>query len=142
VTDSEMEARRITFWGSYALETIYAMCVGRISGLPRTAIQLEKSVPKENLEKKIWKPHGDPRLLHEPTGLEQPAFTYTVQVQSSRLTEIVSDTLQMFYAPRDRITSRKLEVHHERFIQWHDELPSSITIKRDGPTLPQVIALQ
>jgi Fungal specific transcription factor domain len=142
VTDCEMEARRITFWGSYMLETIYAMCVGRISGLPRMAIQLEKSVPRENLEKKIWKPHGDPRFLHEPTGLEQPAFTYTVQVQSSRLTEIVNDTLQMFYAPRDRITSRKLEVHHERFIQWHDELPSSMTIKRDGPTLPQVIALQ
>jgi Fungal specific transcription factor domain len=137
-----MEARRITFWGSYVLETIYAMAVGRISSLPRTAIQLEKPIPRENLEKKIWKPHGDPRFPHEATGLEQPAFTYTVLVQSSRLTEIVNDTLQMFYAPRDRITSRKLEVHHERFIQWHDGLPPSIAIKRDDPTLPQVIALQ
>jgi hypothetical protein len=142
-TDPEMEARRITFWGSYVVETVYAMAVGRISWLPRTAIQLEKPIPRENLEKKIWKPYGDPRFhVHEPTGLEQPASTYTVLVQSSRLTEIVNDTLQMFYAPRDRITSRKLEMHHERFIQWHNELPPSMVIKRDGPTLPQVIAMQ
>lgn len=139
-TDSEMEARRITFWGSYVVETIYGMALGRISCLQTTAIHLQKPVPRDNLEKKIWKPHGDPRQP-EP-GLDQPAFTYTVLVSASGLTEIVSDTLQMFYAPRDRITSRKLELHHERFLRWHNDLPPCMALKHDGPTLPQVIGLQ
>jgi hypothetical protein len=142
VTTRDIEARRITFWGSYMLETLWAICVGRISSLPRTAIQLEKPLPRDYIEQKIWKPHGDPRFPHEAKNLAQPAFTYNLLVQLGCLSEIVNDTVQMFYAPRDRITSRKLQQHHERFQEWYANLPSCLLIKQDGPTLPQIISLQ
>jgi hypothetical protein len=141
-TATEAEARRITFWGSYVLQTMWANAAGRISLVPQTTVRLEKPLPREHLEMKIWSPH-DLRFPHEPTGLEQPAFTYTLLVRLICLSEIVNDTVQMFYAPRYRITSRKLELHRERFHLWYQELPSDLTIRQDGrPTLPQVITLQ
>ena len=142
VTPTEIEARRITFWGCYVLETAWAICVGRISALPRTAIRLAKPTLRENLEVKLWKPYGDPRNQQETSYLEQPSFAYNLLLQSSLLSEIVNDTVQMFYAPRDRITSRKLQQHHDRFLQWHRNLPPVLAIKQDGPTLPQILTLQ
>lgn len=40
LTPSEVEARRVTFWGCFVLETAWAVCVGRIPTMPRTAIRL------------------------------------------------------------------------------------------------------
>jgi hypothetical protein len=142
VTPTEVEVRRITFWGCYVLDTLWAICVGRISSLPWTAIRLEKPFPRENLEKKIWKPYGDERAPEHLSLLEQPSFTYNILYQSSLLSEIVNDTIQMFYAPRDRITSRKLQQHHERLERWHRNLPPILEIKQGKPTLPQVLSLQ
>jgi hypothetical protein len=142
VTPTEIEVRKITFWGCYVLETAWAICVGRISALPRTAIRLDKPILRENLEIKVWKPYGDPRDKQQTCFLEQQSFTYNLLLQSSLLSEIVNDTVQMFYAPRDRITSRKLQQHHDRFQQWHKNLPSVLAIKQKEPTLPQVLTLQ
>ncbi|CZR51461.1 uncharacterized protein PAC_01337 [Phialocephala subalpina] len=142
-TAIEAEARRITLWGSYVTQTVWAVALGRIAFMPRTAIEVEKPPPSERLERKIWRPYGDPRFSpHELTGLEQPACRYTLLDQLSRLSEIVNDTVQMFYAPRDRITSRRLQLHHENFRLWYKDLPSDLAIRQDGrPTLPQVITL-
>lgn len=142
VTRTEIEVRRITFWGCYILETAWAICVGRISSLPRTAIRLNKPFLRENFEKKTWKPYGDPRAPEHLTQLEQPSFAYNILVQTSLLSEIVNDTIQMFYAPRDRITSRRLQQHHDRFQRWHRSLPPVLAIKQGEPTLPQVLSLQ
>lgn len=142
VTPTEIEVRRITFWGCFVIETLWAICVGRISSLPRTAIRLEKPFIRENLEVKTWKPYGDTRNPQLLSHLEQPSFTYNLLVQSSLLAEIINDTIHMFYAPRDRITSRKLQQHHDKLQQWHRNLPSTLTVKQNEPTLPQVLSLQ
>ena len=142
VTPTEIEARRVTFWGCFAAETAWAFCIGRISALPRTAIRLEKPVVRENLESKPWKPHGDPRFPRDSRDLQQPGHRYNILLQLSTLNEIVDDIVHMFYAPRDRITSRRLQQHHERFRSWYRNLPECLAIKKDSPTLPQVITLQ
>jgi hypothetical protein len=141
-TPTEIEARRVTFWGCFHVETAWAICIGRISALPRTAIRLEKPIVRENFESKLWKPHGDPRFPHESGDLEQPGHSYNFLLQLSTLDEIVDDIVHMFYAPRDRITSRRLQQHHERLQSWYRNLPECLAIKKSGHTLPQVIALQ
>ncbi|RDL38004.1 Zn2 DNA-binding protein [Venustampulla echinocandica] len=136
----EAAARRITFWGCYFLQTAWGMCVGRISMLPRTAIRVGKQDISDHLESKIWIPSGHPNYPSLASGIEQPGMRYTLLLHSSLLCEIVDDIVQLFYASRDRITSRKLQHHHEKLQEWHKALPESLAIK-DTPTLPQVICL-
>jgi hypothetical protein len=141
LSESEIEARRITFWGCFVLETAWAICVGRISTLPRYAIRLEKPFLKSpHLEAKTWKPHGMPEA--SSVGLEQPSYKYSILLQCSILSEIVDDVIHSFYAPRDRVTSRKLQLYYERFMQWHANLPEPLTIRETGIMLPQVLTLQ
>jgi hypothetical protein len=147
ISPSELHARRITFWGTYFLQTAYAICAGRLSILPRTAIRIERPGTTEQLEAKSWRPNGHPDYTTDytpgaPTPLEQPGMRYTLFSQAARLCEIADDIIQMFYAPRDRITSRRLLLHHERLQEWYQALPNSLAIKETEPTLPQVICLQ
>ena len=142
ITASEIEARRITLWGVFSLQTIWSVCVGRISALPRAAIRLEKPGLMQHLELRPWKPHGVARWDGTSEELFQPSHKYSILLQNSLLAEILNDVLQMFYAPRDRITSRKIQHYHEKLQTWFKGLPESLLIKDDGPTLPQVFSLQ
>jgi hypothetical protein len=142
ITPSEAVARRITFWGAYFLQTVWAICVGRITLLPRTAIRMEKPSILEHLEKKPWKPHGHVSYNGGSTSVEQPGFRHTLMLHTIYLCEFVDDIVQLFYAPRDRVTSRRLQAYHEKLQTWYRNLPESLAIKRDSPTLPQVICLQ
>lgn len=142
VTASEIEARRVTFWGCFVVQTAWSICVGRISALPRNAIRLEKPCLRDHLEGKVWRPYGDANLDGVSPGLEQASLKYTTLLYVSTLSEIVDDVVHMFYAPRDRITSRKLLQHHEKFQTWYKNLPDVLRIRETGPTLPQVLSLQ
>lgn len=142
MTIPEVEARRVTFWGTYAVETTSTMCLGRISGLSRTAVRIEKPCPN-HLESKVWKPHGHPLLVNRWPGLEQASFTYSLARQLGYLTDIVNDTGHLLYATRDRTVSRKLRQLHERYESWHRSVPEVLSVKGGmAKTLPQVIALQ
>jgi len=142
LTLSEVEARRVTMWGCYVLETAWAICVGRISTLPRTAIQLEKPALNPALEGTLWKPHGTPGYEGHSSELEQPSYKYGILFQCTVLMEIIDEVIRLFYAPRDRITSRKLQQHHEKLQQWYKNLPPHLLIPKNRPTLPQVLTLQ
>lgn len=142
MTASEVEARRITFWGVFSLHTCWSICVGRISSLPRAAIRLEKPGLTQHLEYRPWKPHGLPSWDGIRENLFLPSHKYSVLVQNSLLSEILNDILSMFYAPRDRITSRKLQYYHEKLQAWFNNLPETLLINENRPTTPQVYALQ
>lgn len=143
ITPSEVEARRITFWGIYLLQTAWAICVGRISLIPRTAIRVERPHILMPLESKLWRPYGHSDHIDSVPGpLEQQGFSYTLLSQVGQLCELVDDVVQMFYAPRDRVTSRRLQIHHGKLKTWLADLPPCLAIKEDRPTLPQVICLQ
>jgi hypothetical protein len=142
ITPSEIEARRLTFWGCFVLETAWSIAIGRISSLPRTAIRLEKPTLIAKLENTPWKPYGTPTYDRGSSELAQPSMKYSVLLYCSILSEIVDDIIHLFYAPRDRITSRKLQLYHEKLSQWYTDLPPNLLIRENEPTLPQIITLQ
>jgi hypothetical protein len=142
ITPSEAVARRITFWGTYFLQTVWAICVGRITFLPRTAIRIEKPTVLDHLEQKPWRPHGHAEHAGQLDSLEQPGYRHTLMLHTIYLCEFVDDIVQLFYAPRDRVTSRRLQAYHEKLQTWYRNLPECLAIKRGTPTLPQVICLQ
>ena len=142
MTATEIEARRVTFWGIYILETFWAVCVGRLSTLPGAAIRLERPKIVPYMEDTPWKPHGMPNYDGSNPSLQQASHKYSMLVQSSLLAEILDEITRMFYAPRDRITSRRLQHHHAKLQGWYDNLPYTLRIKEHEPTLPQVFCLQ
>lgn len=142
MTATEIEARRVTFWGVFTVDTFWSICVGRLSSIPVAAIRLERPKLLSHLEEQLWKPHGMPGYDGSNHELHQPSHKYSILVQSSLLAAVLDDVLRMFYAPRDRITSRRLQLHHGKLQAWYDNLPATLRINQNGPTLPQVFALQ
>ena len=58
----------------------------------------------------------------------------------SALAEIVSDTIFMFYAPRERFTSKKLLDFYARYTRWFDNLPDKLRLQE--VSTPHVLVMQ
>ena len=117
----------------------WAICAGRISQLPRAAVNIDSPSIKEAHDQELWRPYSDLGIEDIP-GAEQPIFNQTLAYHFRMLTEIVSDTVFMFYAPKERFTSKKLLDFYSRYTRWHNKLPVNLRIG-DVPT-PHVLVLQ
>jgi hypothetical protein len=115
------------------------MSMGRISQLPRAAITLEKPQIRQDLELKLWKPYIDSFLIpYQAAG--QATYSYTLLQKFSNLSNIVNDAIFMFYAPKERTTSRKVLDLYSRAKRWLNTLPDALS---DSPfATAHVITLQ
>ena len=136
---TEFEVRKITFWGLFTYDTALSICIGRISQLPRTAINVEKPNVLAQLESKLWIPYTDYGPGNIPDA-DQPGYSHTLLYQFSLLSEIVNDVIYMFYAPRERFTSKKLLDFYNRYTRWFGNLPPTLRLR--DVTMPHVIVLQ
>ena len=73
-------------------------------------------------------------------GAEQPTLATTFMRAMSSLAEIVNDTVFMFYAPRERFTSKKLLDFYARYMRWFNNLPDKLGLRDDST--PHVLLLQ
>lgn len=138
ISSTELEVRRITFWGCFINDTTWSICIGRIAQLPRTAIRLDLPNVIEQHEQKPWMPYTDYGVMNIP-GTEQPTLATTLMRAMSSLSEIVNDTVFMFYAPRERFTSKKLLDFYARYTRWFNNLPDKLGLRDDST--PQVLLL-
>ena len=136
---TEFEVRKITFWGLFTYDTAWSICIGRISQIPRTAINLDKPSVLTQLETQLWSPYTDFGFANIP-GADQPSYTNTLLYQFGLLSEIVNDTVFMFYAPRERFTSNRLLDFHRRYTKWFAHLPQ--TLQLGDVSTPHVLVLQ
>jgi hypothetical protein len=134
----EIEAKRITFWGCLNLETLWTFCKGRFSRINILAFENEKPTTNPHKDALPWRPYGHPNLR----SLHLSSQRSTLNHYQCHLTAIVDGIQRAFYAPQERITSWKLEIHHGKLQDWLKNLPESLHIQHQGPTLPQVINLQ
>ncbi|KAL9127410.1 MAG: hypothetical protein Q9217_003706 [Psora testacea] len=135
---TELEVRKITFWGCFTYDTAWSICIGRISQLPRTAINLDMPNVLGQLDFKPWRPYTDYGIGDMPDA-EQPSYTHTLLYQFSLLSEIVNDTVFMFYAPRERFTSKKLLDFYNRYTRWFTNLPETLHLR--AIPMPHVLTL-
>ncbi|OCK74747.1 hypothetical protein K432DRAFT_338562, partial [Lepidopterella palustris CBS 459.81] len=140
LTKSEIEVRKVTFWGCFTYDTAWSLAIGRISQLPRTAINLEKPILDEpvTLDSKFQNfiTDGDQRggILTNRQFLQQ----------ISTLSELVNDAVFMFYAPRERFTSRRLLECHKKYTNWYRALPRPLQLPENperNPAPPHVLTL-
>lgn len=138
MSEIEIEARRITFWAVFNLETVCAVNLGRLSQLPRSAADIETPSLSTRSEMKTWRPYVDANLSTSASA-EQPARAHLFKDQMSRLSELASDMVNTFYAPREIFTSRKLATMYGQYQAWYRNLPDAFRL--ENTSLPHVIVL-
>ena len=93
----------------------------------------------EQNEQKSWRPYTDHGVVDIP-GAEQPTLPTTLMRATSSLSEIVNDTVFMFYAPRDRFTSKRLLDFYARYTRWFNNLSDKLGLGE--VSTPHVLMLQ
>lgn len=135
---ADVEARKITFWAAFNLETICSVGFGRLSQLPRAAADIQKPSANDRSESLPWEPYVDTNFMLSPT-VEQPARPMLFIDQLSQLSELSSDMVNTFYAPQERLTSRGLAATYAQYQEWYQKLPAAFCLQ-NGP-LPHVLVL-
>jgi hypothetical protein len=128
LTPSENEVRKVTFWGCFCVDTVWSICVGRISQLPRAAITLDKPILDES-------PAG-------PQPVASPVTSRMFLQEFSTLTELINDNNYMFFAPEKRFTSRRLLECYDKYQQWYRNLPQQLKLESLHEPQPHIIVLQ
>ncbi|KAJ5492266.1 hypothetical protein N7453_010363 [Penicillium expansum] len=143
LSDEEIDARRITFWGCYLIDKCWSNYLGRQPQLTSANANVPKFdvLPQEEME--LWSPYTDSGVGHEHT---QPSRTRAVALQISKLCEISSDVLVFFYHPTELEHSqpkqselKKLSDVHTRLEAWKTKLPRELMAKEGQ--LPQVLVM-
>lgn len=116
------------------------MAMGRISSIPRTAISLSKPIAENEAEPSEWTPYTDSSdLIKSGLPIWNGHNTLFLR-QVSLLSELVNDMIYMFFAPRERFTSRRLLDMYAKYKSWYKSLPKSMRLQGSPP--PHVIILQ
>lgn len=111
----------------------WSLCIGRISQLPRAAITLKKPLPDSTSgNDEYWRPFPDnPNLNLDRSNA--PHLSQNHLYHLSLLSELVNDTVFMFYAPKDRFTSRKLLDQYSKYRSWYQNLPDCLRLNGAVP---------
>ncbi|KAK4496228.1 hypothetical protein PRZ48_012208 [Zasmidium cellare] len=134
----EAEVRKVVFWAVFNLETIIAVGFGRLSQLPRSAADIETPSTNSRSETVTWRPYEDINVSNSPSA-EQPARAMLFKDQLSKLSELASDMVNTFYAPRERFTSRRLAATYAQYQSWYQNLPDAFRL--ENTSLPHVLVL-
>ncbi|KAF2690882.1 hypothetical protein K458DRAFT_355200 [Lentithecium fluviatile CBS 122367] len=135
LTPSEVEVRKVTFWGCFTVDTVWSICVGRISQLPRAAITLDKPILDEapfNLQPDAF------------SGTQPPPGIVTSCMflqEFSTLSELINDNNYMFFAPKERFTSRRLLECYAKYQHWYKNLPQQLKLEDAREPQPHIIVL-
>jgi hypothetical protein len=143
LSDEDVDARRITFWGCFLFDKCWSNYLGRQPQLStsNSTVRKPEVFPSEDSER--WSPYTDSGIVQANA---QPARTRTVARQLSRLAEISGDLLESFYHPslNDKPLNRQHELKklsdvHTRLESWKKELPAELEAK--DSQLPQVLLM-
>ncbi|CAK4033896.1 Nitrogen assimilation transcription factor nit-4 [Lecanosticta acicola] len=134
----EAEVRKVSFWAVFNMETLCAVGFGRLSGLPCSAADIETPSTNARAETRSWRPYIDINVSLSPSA-EQPARVRSFKEQLSKLSELASDMVNTFYAPRERFTSRTLAAKYAQYQSWYQNLPD--VFRLENTSLPYVLVL-
>ena len=144
MTDEEIDARRITFWGCFNFDKCWSNYLGRLPQIPKSMLNVAKFDVFPDEDASPWMPLTDKGF--DESG-QQPSRTRAAALHLSSLCEISSDLLLFFYHPNHMHRStgktvelKKLSELHKRLEEWRKNLPKEFE-PGDGQ-LPNVILMQ
>lgn len=144
MTDEEIDARRITFWGCFNFDKCWSNYLGRLPQLPKSTFTVDKFDVFPDEDASPWMPLTDKGF---DESAKQPSRTRAAALHLSSLCEISSDLLLFFYHPNHirrstgkTVELKKLSELHKRLEEWRKNLPKEFEAG-DGQ-LPNVILMQ
>lgn len=143
LTEEEIDARRITFWGCYLIDKCWSNYLGRQPQLSSSNTNVPKFEVFPTEEGAAWAPYTDTGAGQEHS---QPSRIRAAALQISTLCQISGDLLAFFYHPSDvekaqpkQIELKKLSDVHTRLEAWKKQLPREFE-PREGQ-LPQILVM-
>ncbi|KAL3472949.1 fungal-specific transcription factor domain-containing protein [Aspergillus californicus] len=143
LSEEEVDARRITFWGCFLFDKCWSNYLGRQPQFTTANSSVSKVEILPNEESALWSPYTDTGPTREYT---QPSRTRAVAAQISKLCEISGDLLGFFYGltPKEKSSSKQVELKklsevHTRLEAWKKSLPKELE-PREGQ-LPQALLM-
>ncbi|KAM3500730.1 hypothetical protein MY10362_006151 [Beauveria mimosiformis] len=143
MTDEEIDARRITFWGCFNFDKCWSNYLGRLPQLPKSTFTVAKFDVFPDEDASPWIPLTDKGF---DESAKQPSRTRAAALHLSSLCEISSDLLLFFYHPNHihrstgkTVELKKLSELHKRLEEWRKHLPREFEAG-DGQ-LPNVILM-
>jgi hypothetical protein len=144
MSEHEIDARRITFWGCFLFDKAWSNYLGRIPLLPNGSFNVSKYEVFPDEDSELWAPFPDTGV---DQSLAQPSRIRASALQMSKLCEISSDLLIFFYHPNHlgrssgrAVELKKLSELHRRLEEWRRQLPMEFEPKEGQ--LPNVILMQ
>lgn len=133
-TPSEVEVRKVTFWGCFTVDTTYSVCTGRIAQLPRAAITLDKPILEEIA--------GLSEAYSGAARVQPGIVTTRIFLQEfTTLSELVNDNNYMFFAPKERLTSTRLIDCYNKYKAWYQKLPAALSLEGGKQPEPHTLVL-
>ncbi|KAJ4425174.1 hypothetical protein N0V82_000229 [Gnomoniopsis sp. IMI 355080] len=143
MSEDEIDARRITFWGCFLFDKTWSNYLGRLPQLPKSSCNVSKYEVYPDEDSESWTPYTDGGF---DQSLSQPARTRAVGLQLTKLCEISSDLLLFFYHPKHigrssgkAVELKKLSELHRQLEDWRKDLPTEFEPKEGQ--LPNVILM-
>ncbi|PYH83891.1 ATP-dependent DNA ligase [Aspergillus uvarum CBS 121591] len=143
LSEEEIDARRITFWGCFLFDKCWSNYLGR---QPQWTVgDIGVSMPEifPNEDAAMWSSYTDAGGAEDQA---QPSRTRAIAVQISKLCQINGDLLVFFYdlKPKDKLSSKQTELKklseiHTRLETWKKDLPKELG-PQDGQ-LPQALLM-
>jgi hypothetical protein len=144
MSDDDIDARRVTFWGCFLFDKCWSNYLGRLPQLPKNSFNVATVDVFPDEDAAMWSPLTDDGFDHSS---KQPSRTRAVALQLSKICEISSDLLVFFYHPNHigrssgkAVELKKLSELHQRLEEWRHQVPKELEPKEGQ--LPSVILMQ
>lgn len=142
--NSQRTVRSATFWGAFALDQCWSLSTGRIPAFSQIAKLTPPPLIVDTIEASPWIPYTDDgdglsgaRWQQQLTGAAgapmernctQPSNVRSVYKTFCELSEIVHDSLYLYYSPGSQLTAKRLLAIYGRYLNWYDAIPSALRL--------------
>ncbi|ESZ95156.1 hypothetical protein SBOR_4456 [Sclerotinia borealis F-4128] len=119
--------RLATFWGAFSLDQAWSLTIGRLPQFSHLTRLPVKPVIVDSIEASAWIPYTDDGA---PLGRNctQPSNIRSVYATFCELSEIVHQSLYLFYTPGSNFTSNSLLQVYTRYLRWYDSIPAALRL--------------
>ncbi|KAA8910686.1 fungal-specific transcription factor domain-containing protein [Sphaerosporella brunnea] len=127
---TEMEVRKITFWGLFVVDKLWSMHFGRIPQLPSSVVGIPKPSVIQQLEAEPW---------ISPDRTSRSGHIMEIAIQYAELSEVLGHALAALHSPKQQFDVAKLHDFYSKLRGWRRRIPKYMDPQEDA--VPAVFVL-